>query len=355
MKTYEITIKPLSGFGTPLKGDTLFGHICWQAAYDDTLFGKSLDELLADYASNPFLIVSSAYPRLEGHNVFKRPDLPLDSLFSFEGLSKADKVSKRKEYKTKKWMLVKERISSLKNNVLYISDKELFERMIKETPEVTQRTIRKKGAKSFMADHSQSHNTINRLTGTTGEGAFAPYAMEQSVYAPGSELVVFAGIADGFSSEQLKTALQRIGETGFGKDASTGLGKFNVGIVAEIDLATLGSDKANACYTLSPCVPEKEAYAEMFFTPFTRFGRHGDVLAKSKNPFKNPVIMADEGAILLPHFDGSGRPTVGKGGRGEFDVSQRPYIGTAVKDVSLSEPNAVAQGYSLYIPVKVEV
>lgn len=346
MKTYEITIKPLSGFGTPLKGDTLFGHVCWQAAYDDKLFGKNIDQLLADYASNPFLIVSSAYPRLEGCHIFKRPDLPLDSLFNFEELCKADKIRQRKEYKAKKWMLIKERINSLKDNGLYVSDKELFESITKTTSEWVQRTIRKKGVKSFLTDYPQSHNTINRLTGTTGEGAFAPYAVEQSVYAPGSELVIFAGIADGFSPEQLKTAIQRIGETGFGKDASTGLGKFSVSSCHEIDLASIGSSNPNACYTLSPCVPEKDAYADMFFTPFTRFGRHGDILAKSKNPFKNPVIMADEGAILLPHFD--------KGGMGGFDVSQRPYIGTAVKDVSLSEPNAVTQGFSLYIPVRVE-
>lgn len=346
MKTLEITIKPISGFGTPLKGDTLFGHICWQAAYDDKLFGKSIDELLADYASNPFLIVSSAYPRLEGCRIFKRPDLPLDNLFNFEELSKADKISKRKEYKAKKWMLIKERINSLNDNDLYFSDKELLERTIKTAPEYTQRLIRKKGVKSFTTDYSQSHNTINRLTGTTGEGAFAPYAVEQSVYAPGSELVVFAGIAEGFTPEHLKMAIQRIGETGFGKDASTGLGKFSISNCHEIDLASIGSSNPNACYTLSPCVPEKNAYTDMFFSPFTRFGRHGDVLAKSKNPFKNPVIMAEEGAILLPHFD--------KGGMGGFDVLNKPYIGTAVKDVSLSEPNAVTQGFSLYIPVRME-
>lgn len=347
MKTYSITIKPLSGFGTPLKGDTLFGHICWQAAYDNTLFNKTIDELLADYTSKPFLIVSSAYPKLEGCHVFKRPELPLDSLFDFGGLGVAEKIKQRKEDKARKWLLIKERINSFKAVDLYVSDKELFDLMIKPTSQSTQGTIRKKGSKSFMKDYTQSHNTINRLTSTTGDGGFAPYAVEQSVYAPGSELVIFAGIADGFSPEQLKTAVQSIGETGFGKDASTGLGKFIVVDVKEISLAALGSDKPNACFTLSPCVPEKKAYAEMFFTPFTRFGRHGDVLAKSKNPFKNPVIMADEGAILLPHFD--------KGGMGGFDVFQRPYIGTAVKNVSLSEPNAVMQGYSLYIPVRVEV
>ena len=62
MKTYEIILKPLSGFGTPLKGDTLFGHICWQAAYDSSLFDAPLDTLLSGYASSPFLVISSAYP-----------------------------------------------------------------------------------------------------------------------------------------------------------------------------------------------------------------------------------------------------------------------------------------------------
>ena len=63
MKIYEITIKPLSGFGTTLKGDTLFGHICWQAAYDDGLFGRSIESLLSNYSENPFVVMSSAYPR----------------------------------------------------------------------------------------------------------------------------------------------------------------------------------------------------------------------------------------------------------------------------------------------------
>jgi len=35
-------------------------------------------------------------------------------------------------------------------------------------------------------------------------------------------------------------------------------------------------------------------------------------------------------------------------------VFERPYIGIAVSDISKAEPNTVAQGYSLYIPVKVE-
>lgn len=342
MKTFEITIKPLSGFGTLLKGDTLFGHICWQAVYDESLFGKSIDKLLADYEENPFIVVSSAYPKLGNHYALKRPDLPLDSLFDFEGMGKSDIIKKRKEYKSRKWMLVEQghRINSIKSNDLYKSDKELFNLLKESYPDDSQREFRKKGVKSYTVDFSQPHNTINRLTGTTGEGGFAPFAVAQKIYLPQSELAVFVGIADGIDNEQVKKTFQQIGDYGFGKDASTGLGKFKVGNIAEIDLTALGSDKPNACYTLSPSVPNNRMFSKMFFSPFTRFGRHGDVLAKSKNPFKNPVIMADEGGVFVPK---------------ERDLLRRSYIGRAIKNVSLAETNAVAQGYSLYIPINVEV
>lgn len=346
MKTYEITIKPLSGFGTPLKGDTIFGHICWQAAYNDELFGSSIETLLADYASNPFLIISSAYPiSYEGTKsmyMLKRPDLPLDNLFDFSGMEKKSIIGERKKLKAKKWMPVKKSQSIVSfKDIKYINDKELFEMVRDSVTADLQKDARKKGVKSFMADYSQPHNAINRLTGTTGEGRFAPFAVDQKVYFPQTELSIFVGISDRITVKQVEDALIRIGEIGFGKDASTGLGKFEVCDVDEIDLKSFGSSEPNACYTLSPCVPEKDTFNRMFFTPFTRFGRHGDVLAKSKNPFKNPVIMADEGAIFIPK---------------EKDVFIKPYIGTAVTNISLAEEHkTVMQGYSLYIPVRVEV
>jgi CRISPR-associated protein Csm4 len=105
-------------------------------------------------------------------------------------------------------------------------------------------------------------------------------------------------------------------------------------------LKEIGSKSPNACYTLAPCVPEKDTFVEMFFTPFTRFGRHGDVFAKSSNPFKNPVIMADESAIFIPKS------------RESFN---KPYIGRAVIDISKAEPRTVMQGYSLYLPVNMGV
>ena len=239
-------------------------------------------------------------------------------------------------------MVLKEgsRIASFKG-MGYANSKELLSLADKTATDETRKVVKRAGSGSFITPATQYHNTINRLTGTTGEGGFAPFAVEQNVFYPETELALFVGIdEDLIKIEQVLEGLERIGLVGFGKDASTGLGRFDMGEEAEVDLSSLGSGSPNACYTLAPSVPEKELFSEMFFSPFTRFGRHGDVLAKSGKPFKNPVIMADEGAVLMPNNN---------------DVFKKPYIGRAVRNVSKAEPNTVVQGYSLYIPVSVEV
>ncbi len=85
MRVYEIAIKPLSGFGTPLKGDTLFGHFCWQIALDEKICDKSLTELLDVYPEKPFVVFSSAYPKFYIEDayqyVLKTPAMPMDKVF----------------------------------------------------------------------------------------------------------------------------------------------------------------------------------------------------------------------------------------------------------------------------------
>lgn len=345
MKTYEIVIKPLSGFGTPLKGDTIFGHFCWQIAYNQHLIGKSLDNLLSDYQTKPFAIFSSAYPRFcvgdSCYYALKRPDLPMNMVFTLPD-DKKKNIERRKELKAKRWMILQKdkKHSSLKG-LKYSTDNKLYEEDIKAyLSDKTGKDIKRIVSKKFITAFSQSHNKINRLTSTTGAEGFATFTVEHQVFYPGTELALFVGIDDAIINiSQIKEGLEMIGKYGFGKDASTGLGRFDVLGTTEIDLTKMGSDLPNGCYILAPCVPEKDTFQEMFFTPFTRFGRHGDKFAKSANPFKNPIIMADEGGIFKPK---------------RKEVFHKPYIGTAVTNISKTEPKSVAQGYSLYIPVNVE-
>jgi len=342
MKTFEIIIKPISGFATPLKGDTIFGHICWQAFYNEELFGISIDKLLDDYDTNPFLIVSSAFPKIGNAYALKRPDMPLDMLFECERYDEREIISKRKKLKNKKWMYLDKNttLKSLRSDKLYLNDSELLERLVTVSDKITQKHLTKRDIKFIVTDFTQPHNSINRLTGTTGEGQFAPYSVDQRVYIPEIELAIFLGIREDIKIKSVVEALNRIGKFGFGKDASTGLGKFEVISYEEINLKLIGSDQPNSLYTLSPCVLKIDPIKEIYFSPFIRFGRHGDILAKSGNPFKNPVIMADEGAVVVP---------------ADEKLFNKNYIGMAIRGVSKIEPKAVVQGYSLYVPVKLEV
>ncbi|MCD6412644.1 MAG: hypothetical protein J7L54_00650 [Elusimicrobia bacterium] len=322
MKTYEITIKPISGFATPLMGDTIFGHFCWQ--FD------GIEKLLSDYDKNPFAIFSSACltKKRNGERIYflKKPSLPEKFLFEFESEEereeREEKIKYRKERKKRQFFPVSKSapLNSLKDKN-WKNDKKFY--------------IELEFAKNF----SQWHNRINRITGTTGEGEFAPFSVKQIVYKDEFELVIFVGIDERrISKNEVEEAFKNIGKTGFGKDASTGLGRFDVCGINEIDLFSLGAKKFDAVYTLSPFVPEKE-YKNIFFTPFTRFGRHGSFLAISKNPFKAPVIMADEGAVVVMD---------------DREISERKFVGSAVKGISKVQPDAVCQGYSLFIPVRIE-
>ncbi len=115
--------------------------------------------------------------------------------------------------------------------------------------------------------------------------------------------------------------MEYIGKLGFGRDVSTGLGRFKV------------KDLSGFWYALSPFVPSSNFAGKIWFQPFVMFGRHGNYLALSEKPFKNPVIMADEGAVIK-------KP----------DNWDRTYCGIALTGLSKIQPEAVGQVYTIVIP-----
>jgi CRISPR-associated protein Csm4 len=342
LKCYEIIIKPQSGFGTPIKGDTLFGHFCWQARYDPALLNGGLDRWIDLYSQRPFAVFSSAWPKLwvdkKGYYALKRPDLPLFRLFPVEGKDRQKRMAERKEREKQKWFLAGEDLHINLKTMEYKSEKELADLAFCELTGESRRIMRGKDNR-LIANFLQPHNTIDRRIMTTGEGIFSPYVMPSVFFYPEMELSIFILIDEEATDiERLRIALERIGSRGFGRDASTGLGRFDLGEDDEKILPDMPD--ANACYTLAPSVPEKGVFKDAYFTPFTRFGRHGDILASSGNPFKNPVIMADEGAIFVPT---------------DKNAFKKPYLGRAVRNLSKSEPRTVAQGYAPYLSLNLEM
>ena len=159
MKTFGIEIKPLSGFGTPLKGDTIFGQFISTVFEDESILGINPNSIIEEYTKNPQIIFSSAFPvkKNNGSRIyyFPKPALPGKMLFPNENDEIA--IAKRKERKKKRWIAISDatRIGRISDGLV---------------------------ADEFEVEHIQYHNTINRITGTTGTAPFLPYALTHTFY-----------------------------------------------------------------------------------------------------------------------------------------------------------------------------
>ncbi len=339
LKTYSITIRPESAFGTPLKGDTIFGQFCWQLVEDRELANEDISSLLGAYHESPFAVFSSAWPVISQNHKLRfalpRPNLPPPLMGDPPGVSScAERLKKRKELKAKRWFLVEEDLKAKLSWNYIVDDSKLLKLLMQSHLDSNLFTQYFHQEPKIVMFSEQQHNTINRLSGTTGTGMFAPYSFNNLWYMPGTELVIFVAInEEQISIEQVKTGLKRIGTFGFGRDASTGLGRFSIGGIREIKWPQ--PQNRQSVFTLGPCVPEKNLYEEIMFQPFIRFGRHGAQLLHTGRPFKNPIIMADEGAVLVPKADYKLNP---------------PLVGMGVKGLSKALGDTVSQGYSLALP-----
>lgn len=324
MHILRFTIQPRAAFGTPLVGDTLFGQLCWALRHR---FGNAwLNERLQGYCNcHPFMVISDAFP--QGF-------LPLPTVPSrlFEGSTEDHKLLKKKC-----WLPVAEFKGDFRTWQSRAStDREAADAVLREQGKV----IDNPALQKIMP---QPHNSISRETGTTGEGMFAPYSMPQIWYHPAMRFDLYAVIDEQrISAEELTAALADTGQSGYGRDASIGLGKFaidNISPAAALPKIT----KANAWMTLTACAPQGLGFdsEKSFYRPVTRFGRHGNTMALSGNPFKRPVLLAATGSVFAP-------------ANGDLEDGCL-YIGQGLKGVSTVQSEAVSQGFAPVLGVRMEV
>lgn len=311
MQTLKLTLQPRSSFGTPMAGDTLFGQLCWALRLRQGEPG--LTELLAGYADgHPFAVISDAFPA----GLLPRPAVP-EAL-----LGRTLDPKTRKEEKRRVWLPAANCHLPLIEWLALAREQESASRS--RTEVLTQ-------------------NTINRLTGTTGEGRFAPRQVEQTVYAAGTMLEVYV-VFDETRLEiaALREALEDIGASGYGRDASTGLGKFDV---LALEAHAWSAPSGKQAITLAPCAPQPDRLDAnaCFYQPLTRFGRHGNiaVFSGTAGPFKRPILMLRTAAFLtlrenVPAFHGTG-------------------LGGTAQPISGVIPATVHQGYAPLVPINAKL
>lgn len=311
MRSLKFCLRPLTAFGTPLAGDTLFGQLCWALAMRRGEAG--LAALLEGYTEGrPYAVLSDAFPS----GVLPKPTLP----DAAAGLGET-KASERKALRRRAWLPADGAAQPLVQWLATAVDVAAG-----QTTVLTQ-------------------NTINRLTNTTGRDAFAPRQVEQLCFADGAMLDLYAVHDEArLSGEDLLGALQDIGAGGFGRDASAGLGKFEV--VAAEDSALTPARPYRVAMALAPCAfdPAQVDPAHSYWLPLTRFGRHGNVaaLGGAGGPFKRPLMMARTGAVIACR-----------------SASQAPFhgsgLGGAGRPLSGVIPATVHQGFAPVVPLNLEV
>jgi CRISPR-associated protein Csm4 len=296
-------LAPRTALGTPLVGDTLFGHLCW--ALRERYGEPELDRMLDGYcAGRPGLVVSDAFPA----DSLPRPTVPDAPL----GIR--PDPAHRKAARTAVWLPSAGAGRAL---VDWLRDAQAAD--LHRTGVVTQ-------------------NTINRYTGTTGTGQFAPRQAGVLTYAQGAELDLYVVVdTTRVSADRVQELLCDVGAAGYGRDATTGLGKFDV--IARV-AHTWPITQSRTWLTLAPCAPDTMLLdaEHCFYAPVTRFGRHGSIAARTGQPFKRPILAMRTGALLRT------RSVIAAGwlGRG---------IGGRDKPLSSLIPATVHQGYAPVVPI----
>lgn len=354
MTTFRATLKLHTAFGTPLAGDTLFGQLCWTAR--EQLGEAELARLLEGYTSgNPWLVVSDGFPS----GYLPKPTVPASLLVSEAPVGAnsfaQNNAQQRKAEKAKRWIPLSE-IGKPLVQMLAVNDKEAF-------------------ANGKPVEAPQPHNTLNRLTGTTGEGEFAPYTQSQIFFARDQRVDLYCVLDETrISLKTFQTLLEAIGSHGYGRDASIGLGKFMVEAICANEFAPTktvcppvgansfaqgntaiagATDSHNviencsnkfeptAYLTLALCAPQGRGFDgdKSYWRVITRFGRHGNLHGLSSKPFKNPVLLAAPAAVFVPQDAYPPRQFIGQGLGGDGQLSK-------------IEPATVQQGYAPVVGIR---
>ena len=286
LNSFTVGLRLRSGLGTPLKAETLWGHVCWGIRYCQG--NAALEDWLSLYdQGSPPLILSDPFP----FGFRPRPCLPG---VTSSGIPTRKDADLRKVVNRIRWLATPS-FDSLRKDmspdrlVTILSDKAAHQ-------------------PAAMVDTSMTHAGINRLTGGTeqpdGGALFTSTAtfcnttsqpdqagkFEVLVRSPESAETIQKWFCDGL-------------QAGYGRDAATGMGQIDVIEVSESPLTPV--PEANAIILLSSAVPRCGDPHRGFFLMGVHSGRVGGDFAiglmpdGSSNRQKYPVRSLLTGTVLM--------------------------------------------------------
>lgn len=291
MKLHRFIITPTSAWGTPLRSDTLYGLLLYHLAESD---GDDMcrDTINLFKQGNAPFIVSSLMP--ENQLFFpKLPPVPRASFHTWvkqedfknakgDALNIYDALKVYKKFRKQTFLS----LSVWKKHAHALSVKELFAEFC---PLATPKKV-----KEPSKDFDEAHVSISRASNTALQGKL--FFNKLTAFASDTRFHLYARTEE---VDKLLAKLEHIGNTGFGKDASTGKGRFTVTIdtsfqASDVEIPISDNDTRHHLL-LSVCAAPDMSAMKGYYAFDVKRGKAAPLMA---NPFKNPLLLVQEGSLL---------------------------------------------------------
>lgn len=326
----KLTIKQNSGLLSELQSDTIWGHFCWRLL--DKLGMDLLKTFLNEYINgNPVFTISNSYFERDDNLFFNAP-VNLENTSSIKNNSKQQRIISFQDYKKRKerkLINLKELNSFLKGDQLpsYRQDEDIEEPAymdsLRTSVEISRATLSSMRSQLFtynvkyVNEVYQSDN--NELTSTNN--------------------VVFLKILNEklFGEINGEDLMYDTFEVGYGKKKSSGFGAFKIAAPLTLFNDFEEPENGTGFVTLSNYLPSSnDGLTDLNYKLIVKYGKLGEHLSLSANPFKRPIVMMMPGSVFVSDrkSDFYGRST-------------------SVGELSDSFPDAIQNGYAFSLRANV--
>lgn len=281
MALYKYRLYPLSPFASPVQSDTFAGHLLCAAG---ELYGvKKITELIDLFKQGkPPFSVSSAFPA----DCLPMPFLPgltrqkvAEMLDSNQDKDLSEFLVNLKKFKKKIWLSIyaferlRNKLSLESLFIDWMGNKDDY-------PDIN-------ASSSF-----QTHNTIDRRTGTVVEGGL--YFSPITAFGPDFGFDIYVETHD---LDLFEACLDHISNSGYGADSSTGKGAFSWERINGFNSDSILGDGSHKLL-LSHCAAMDMSEFSGYYKLMTRYGKVWPGFGEL-NPFKKPFALFKPGSVFL--------------------------------------------------------
>jgi CRISPR-associated protein Csm4 len=319
MLTYRATLQPRSATLSPWQADTLFGHLCWLLLYQEG--EAALNDFLDRYRQrDPPLLFSNGFPG----DRLPRPLVPARRTVTER--TKGAQIHAMREAKAGKgvrWVNLDEFNVFRRGEHVVLGPR---------PPLVDHRTVLK--------------NQINRITfGTTPVeeeiGGGNLYNADELAFVDtsglkrvGLNVSLYVMAQDEEWADKAEDMLEWLSQGGYGAKKAVGYGHFELARWEPFSGFDVSPPEANGFISLSNWVPASGDPTDGFYTTMVKYGKLGEELAHSENPFKFPLIMLTAGSSFYA------------------DAPIREWYGRLVEKVAPSDERVVQYAYAFAVPAR---